>query len=322
MRKKFIFGFQILVSLGLLIWIFSRADLRAHLGRVLEEAEPGWLLAGGLVAGLGIFIGIFRWGIFVRMLGLPVTPREVFRIGMVGAFFNSFLIGAVGGDAVKVIWLAARGCRKPAALMSVAMDRMSGVGALVFCSLLFMTDRLDWLRRSVAVAGLIRFIYLYLIVIGALFALSLLLSLRGVAERIPQWGPGRKKALEFATAYRQFLVHWREALVAAGLSVFIFLSYFMTFYCAARAFRVQIPLLDFFAIMPTVDIVSAMPVSVAGFGVREHLFTVLLGDLCHVPEAQAVLISLGGALLTTAWGLGGLILLPSYRAVTRDGTAG
>jgi glycosyltransferase 2 family protein len=303
MQKKLLLIFQILVSVGLLGWLFSRQDLRAQFLKVVLQAHPGWLLAGLFVAGIGNFIGIFRWGIFVKILDLPVSTRDVLRIG---------------GDAVKVVWLAARGCKKSSALMSVAMDRMSGIAALIFCSLLFMVERLDWLRQSPAVAGLIRFIFIYLIAISVLFALSLVLALRGIAERIPQWGPGRKQMLEFATAYRQFIEHWRESLIASGLTIFIFISYFTTFFCAARAFGVKVPLLDFFAIMPTVDIISALPVSVGGFGVREHLFTLLLGDLCHVASAQAVLISLGGALLTMAWGLGGLLALPSFRQATKN----
>lgn len=318
MQKKLIIVFQILISLGLLIWLFLREDLRTQLGQVIAQADPAWLVAGLLVAGFGNFLGIFRWGIILKMLDVIITKRNVFRMGLVGLFFNSFLIGAIGGDAVKAIWLAARGCKKSSALMSVGMDRMSGIPALIFCSMLFMTQRLDWLRQSAVVAGLTHLIFSYLIVIGVLFLLSLLLALKGVTERIPERGPGRLKMIELATAYRQFIVHWRETMLTTGVSVFMFVSYYATFYCAARAFGVQVPVLDFFAFMPTVDIVSALPVSAGGFGVREQLFTVLLGDLCQVEAAKAVLISITGALLTMAWGLGGLIVLPSYRQATQN----
>ena len=42
------------------------------------------------------------------------------------------------------------------------------------------------------------------------------------------------------------------------------------------------------------------------------------GTPASKPSAQAVLISLGGAFLTMAWGLAGLIALPSYRLAQRD----
>ncbi len=316
MKKKLLLIVQLLVSLGLLTWLFQRNDLRDQIGKVFFHAHAEWLLLGFLIAGFGNFLGIYRWGIFVKMLGLALTRNEVFRMGLVGLFFNNFLVGAVGGDAVKVVWLAARGRKKAHALMSVAMDRMSGILALVFCSLLFMTPRLEWLRQSHAVAGLIKVIFIYLLTIGGLFLISLAVASKGLAKYIPEWGPGRKQMMELEDGYRKFIGHWRQTLIAGGVSVFMFVAYFMTFYCAARAFDVRVPVLDFLAIMPTVDIVAALPLSVGGFGVREHLFTLLLGDLCGVPSAQSVLVSLGGALLTMIWGLGGLLVLPSYRRAT------
>ena len=318
MKRKVFLAIQILVSLVLLAWLFQHQNFRVRMGQILAEAHPGWLLLGFLIAGIGSFLGIFRWGIFVQMLGLQINNREIVRMGLVALFFNNFLIGTVGGDAVKVIWLASRGKSKSLALMSVAMDRMSGIMALVFCSFLFMIPRLDWLRQSEAVAALTRVIFVFLFVITGLFFLSLIGAYKKPARWLPERFPGRTKMIEMETAYGSFLPHWRSALVAGGISVFMFVTYYLTFYCAARAFDVKIPILDFVALMPTVDIISALPLSVGGFGVREHLFTVLLGDLCSVPSAQAVLISLGGAFLTMAWGLAGLIALPSYRLAQRD----
>jgi len=219
MKKKLLLLFQVLVSLGLLAWLFGRKDLRGRFAEVITHAHSGWLLLGFLVAGFGIFLGIFRWGIILRMLGLEVSTRDLLRMGLVGLFFNSFLLGAIGGDAVKVLWLAGRGHRKALALMSVAMDRMSGVAALVFCSFLFMTPRLDWLRQSATVASLVQVIYGFVLALAGLLVLSLFLAAKELATRIPTGAPARAQLVEFELAYRQFLEHRRESWLAAGVSV-------------------------------------------------------------------------------------------------------
>ena len=77
------------------------------------------------------------------------------------------------------------------------------------------------------------------------------------------------------------------------------------------------PVVEFFALMPAVDIISALPISLGGFGVREQLFVTLLADLWEVPAAQAVSISLGGALLSMLWGLFGVVVLPGYQRAAR-----
>jgi uncharacterized protein (TIRG00374 family) len=317
MKKWLPLLLQTLVSAGLLAWIFWRPEFRAQAWQVVTSADPFWLAAGFLVAGVGNFLGVARWAVFLRVLRISLPAWEVLRLSFIGLLFNNFLVGAVGGDAVKVVWLAAKGHNKTSALLSVLMDRMSGLGALVLCSLTFMLWRLDWLMGSAVVAGVIKFVFVYLAVVVVLLVFSFVISARGLTDRLPAWLPARRTILEFTSAYIQFVAAWRQTLFASFLSVFILLAYFATFYCSARAFGVQIPVVDFFAFMPAVDIISALPVSLGGLGVREQLFATVLGDLCGVPTAQAVSVSLGGAVLSMVWGLFGLALLPSYRQAVK-----
>lgn len=309
--------FQSLVSVALLAWIFWSEDFRNRIWQVLTSAHLGWLTAGLLVAGAGNLLGVVRWGIFLRVLGIRLAPWDVLRLSFVGLFFNAFLVGVVGGDAVKVVWLAAKGQRKTAALLSVLMDRMSGFGALIICSLVFMSLRLDWLTRSALVAGLIKGVFVYLLLILVLMAVSFLMSAKGLTSRLPRRFPFRAMIIEFTEAYLQFVIAWRQTLLASLLSIGMLLAYFLTFYLSARAFGLEVPIGEFFAFMPAVDIISALPISLGGFGVREQLFATVLGELWGVPAAQAVSVSLGGALLSMLWGLCGLALLPAYHQAAR-----
>lgn len=307
---------QSLVSVGFLVWIFGKPDLREQAWQVLTKSQPGWLLAGFLLAGFCNFIGVFRWALFLNLLGIRLPAWEILRLSFIGLFFNNFLVGAVGGDAVKVVWLAAKGHPKARALLTVLMDRMSGLGALVIGSLTFILLRLDWLMQSAIVAGVIKFVFVYLGIVALLTVVSFLgVKYRGPDRMLPQGFPGRENLKEFTDAYLLFITGWRQTLAASLLSGVILIGHFLTFYCSARAFGVNIPVLDFFAFMPAVDILSALPISLGGLGVREQLFVTIMGDLCSVPEAQAVSISLAGALLSMVWGLFGLALLPAYHRV-------
>jgi uncharacterized protein (TIRG00374 family) len=315
MRRWIPLFLQTLISAAFLVWIFWNEDFRIRTWHVLTSAHPAWLAAGFLAAGAGNLLGVVRWGIFLRVLGVRLPSWDVFRLSFVGLFFNSLLVGAVGGDAVKVVWLAAKGHRKTAALLSVLMDRMSGLGALILCSIIFMLLRLDWLMRSPVVAGFIKAVFIYLFAIVALAGFSFVMSAQGLTHRLPLRFPGRKTIIEFTEAYLKFISSWRETLVASVLSIAMLLAYFFTFFFSARAFGLQVPIGEFFAFMPVVDIISALPISLGGFGIREQLFVTLLGQLWDAPAAQAVSISLGGALLALLWGIFGLALLPAYQEV-------
>jgi uncharacterized membrane protein YbhN (UPF0104 family) len=89
--------------------------------------------------------------------------------------------------------------------------------------------------------------------------------------------------------------------------------YFLTYYCSARAYGMEVPMGQFLALMPAVDLISGLPVSLGGLGVREGLFVFLLGNLASVSGPLAVSISLGGYLMSALWGIPGAF----YWAVNR-----
>ena len=68
------------------------------------------------------------------------------------------------------------------------------------------------------------------------------------------------------------------------------LATFTTFLCAAYALGAQVPLINFFAVMPIERTISALPISFAGIGFREKVLQIMLHGLCGVPEATAILI--------------------------------
>ena len=150
-----------------------------------------------------------------------------------------------------------------------------------------------------------------------LLSATFALAHRGLTPKFPKHEPTREKIRETSLAYLKFVQEWRQTLVASLLSAVILITHFFTFYFSARAFDADIPLPDFFALMPAVDIISALPISLGGLGVREQLFVTALGELSGIPAAQAVSISLGGAVITLLCGLVGLAFLPSYRRVTK-----
>jgi glycosyltransferase 2 family protein len=189
---------------------------------------------------------------------------------------------------------------------------MSGFAALILCSLIFILWRLPWLMQSASVAGLIKAVFIYLLAITGLMAFSFVISAKGLTRRLPPDFPGRKLIVEFTEAYFRFVSSWRETSVASLLSVVMLLAYFLTFYFSARAFGLRVPVGEFFAFMPVVDVIAALPISLGGFGVREQLFATVLAELWNAPAAQAVSISLAGGSLALLWGLFGLALLPGY----------
>ena len=77
--------------------------------------------------------------------------------------------------------------------------------------------------------------------------------------------------------------------------------------------RVSVPLFEFCAIMPIINTLSSLPISVGGVGVREGLFQTLLNTLCDVKKGDAVVISLLGFAMVLFWAICGGIINLFYR---------
>ena len=83
-------------------------------------------------------------------------------------------------------------------------------------------------------------------------------------------------------------------------------------YLLALDARVDISLLDCLLILPPVMLISALPISIAGWGVREGAMIVGLG-LAGVPGEQALALSIQFALAGSAVSLLGAI--PWFRTI-------
>jgi hypothetical protein len=103
----------------------------------------------------------------------------------------------------------------------------------------------------------------------------------------------------------------RPILICLGIiaSIGATLAHFSTYFFSAKAFAVSLCMMDIFAIMPVVDTLVAIPITLFGIGLRETLFQELLGTIYSVPGGAAALISVGGfGLQATVSILGGLLV--------------
>lgn len=327
MKKTLLTLLQIAVTVGLLWYVFRDPAKRAEMLATLRGADTRWLLAGILIYGVVEFLAGVRWVLLLRVQGVGLSVGRTFALLLIGLFFNFFLPSGTGGDVVKIYYLLKETHGQRAlALLSVLMDRILGLAGLILLAGLIVAWRWDWLLSTPTTAhGVWTTLF---ILSSAVFgiAFSFIVTGYGLVHRLPERFPGRERLAELALAYNLYARAWRSSLAGLALSLISHVGYFGVFYCAARSFAsegVKIPSLpDLIAVLPVVNTIAAMPISLGGLGVREGLFQVFLGQLCGVSEALAVLISSTGYLLTLAWGVvGGLIYLcyrPSEHARMRE----
>ena len=101
-----------------------------------------------------------------------------------------------------------------------------------------------------------------------------------------------------------------SGLVKAGsLAIAVQITMVLTNICAARAMGLNVTDIQLFIAIPLTAIITALPVSINGLGIREAAYATLLA-LFGIPAEQAVALSLVMTAAIVGWSLiGGLIFI-------------
>jgi glycosyltransferase 2 family protein len=295
--RAVIVALKLLIAVGLVAFVASTTDLELLLQRVSHLSVVS-LVAGTALVLLWASLNTLRWGLVLRGLGQPRPARETWTLGMVGLFFSQFLPSSIGGDAVRIALINRRGVPLDVAFGSTLTDRAV---ALLFFALVLVV-------AAPAIAGLLHDWRLS----GAVCGAALVVCAAGAVPLLPvAWQrlmPRWLKPLGAAVEHYRFtLLHspYRAALLGLSALAYIFPS--LTFYVFARDLGVGLSLVDCLLLVPPVILAMAVPISFAGWGVREVGIVALFGAV-GVAAADSLVMSVAFGATSAAGGLiGGVV---------------
>jgi uncharacterized membrane protein YbhN (UPF0104 family) len=317
-RESARFAFRFGVSFLLLAFLLRQvdaADVATRLGSL--SAGSVSLVASLLLA--QALAGALRWWVVIGLFDSGVDFFTALRLLYIGLFFNQTLPSSIGGDAVRVWMLHREGLPSADALFSVALDRLAALIGLVLIvaaslPLLFAVVPDSAARWALAVP-------MGLVTAGTIG----LLTIRGrLAEWLGRHRATRPLAALAADARRLFLKPATGA-AAAGLSLVIQGLTVACVFVLALALGVQVSFVECLVLVPPVILLLAVPISFAGWGVRETAMVVAFG-YAGVPQPEAVAVSIAVGVSAMVFALpGGLVWLLSRApeatpAARTDGT--
>lgn len=294
-----------LVTLGLIWLIVDKVEF-AEVAARLRQMDIGWLGAACLLMLLQYATAALRWSLILRALEDRLPARKIIEIFLIGLFFNQALPSSIGGDALRIWRGYNAGLPLSRAVSSVLLDRALGFVALFVLAALglpwsfgLLHDQpLRWLTPAMALAAFV--------------ALALLLML----DRLPHaWRRFRlvRGLAGLARDGRRVLLHPVTLGAMLAVSLASALSVVTVFYALAAALGLDLSILSCLLLVPVVLTVTAVPISLAGWGVREGAAIFLFG-LVGMEQHDALAISLCYGLLAAATSLpGGIVWL-----VTRE----
>jgi hypothetical protein len=293
-NKIFLIILKLVISSGLLYVVLSKTGLEKVLNTLKTMSIPAFISAI-LLSIFAQVISTVRWKLFLPGVN---GMRRLFSLYMIGSFFNIFLPGVIGGDAVKGYYLYQATGKGSLSLASIFMDRYIGfVGLITICAVAFPFG-FTYLAGS-PVTWL-----LPLIVLSFIGASLLIFGLR-LGQRI-------RFLSEF---YTYFHAYWHQKKVIGKtftLSVLVQFAGIFAVYLLALGLGQNVPFLAFLIFLPLIILFTTIPISISGLGVRESA-SVLLFGLIGIRAEVATAISLSWFLSMSAAGLIGFIEYIRYK---------
>lgn len=284
------------VLIGIVLRAFDVRGVVAHIAKV----DVLTLL---MVVALALSIAVLhtlRWLAVVNANGSRLPFKTALQVVLIGHFFNQALPSSVGGDAVR-IWCAYRaGLTFGAAANTVIIDR----AVTLFSLLVLSAAGLPWLF-DIVTDPVARWA-LSTVICAGVAGFGAFLAIRRLPQVVTRWRAVRA-LLALAALARNVMFNARYALPAILLSVASFIGFAVIVACLARAMQVEVRVLDCILLVPPVILVTVVPISIAGWGVREGAMVVAFGFI-NVPASAAFAVSVLFGLTLAAASLPGALL--------------
>jgi uncharacterized protein (TIRG00374 family) len=296
---------KVVVSVSLLGYLFSKVDLQ-EVQDTLGRASYGYLFSAVAVLLLQAVAGAVRWSMVIKIISSRVRLRVAVQILFIGLFFNQTLPSSIGGDAMRVWRIRHHGFPLRTAINSVLLDRLIALVALA----LFMLISYPVLHQLVDSPLLRLAVVMAALVLIAGFAM--LYYFRKIPRRFYGWRI-TEELRHISTKAHQITRTPRRAIEIVMLSLVMHAMTGMAIYEVARGLGLSIGLLECVVLTPPILLITVLPISMAGWGVREAGMVTALA-FAGIAANDALIVSiLFGLLLMLISIPGGVFWLYTHR---------
>lgn len=260
--------FRFFVTTILILYLLIKIDLQ-KLWVIFSNMNIFLFFLASFLYLLSSVISTIRWRLFVP-LNSSLSLKKLFSLYMIGSFFNIFLPGIMGGDLVKIIILRkAIGLKD--AIGSVFIERYIGLFALLLLgfSFFFIYKKLmteNWTLYFVPISFFLLFLGTFLLFLSDKFSFI---------SNLKKYVFSFKKGVFFKAFFYSLLI--QLVVIVSVYFVFIGVEAPIKFY-------------EVVIYLPLVIILTMLPISISGIGVREWSFLFFFGNSIGNEKALAVSI--------------------------------
>ena len=277
---------QLFVSVGGFVYIFHKIPFADVIQNWNVSMTP-WIMAMLVAATLIMVIQANRWkGLSVQ--GPEIPFKTYYAYTALGYFFNNLLPTGFGGDAVKSLAFGKEFHQTSQSVSAVLLARIQGLLAMFLCFFIALPFALN--KAEIPLSYTI-------IMTVALLACMVFILLCLFSDKFPiphfvtdklTFIPKMQKSLSIYRQYKkQLLLSSLDSLWIQLLTLFIAYAYF-------KAVGVDIDISILVVFTSITIVVSMLPISLNGIGVREGIQVALFTGILGIPAPVVLAAGLLG----------------------------
>lgn len=309
LRKVLIVAAKIVVAAALLGWVVSRVDRQRFIASIagVREGLLCCALAGFAVA---LLLSASRLCYLLRLQQISIRFWEVVRLTFLGQFFNAVVMGTVGGDLVKMYYVAKHTPKKACVVVSVFVDRMTGLmGLTAMAAILLLVAAAGNLKgveklhkSAIAVAAAVAAITFGMAFLLSgrfrrLFHLQKLYSRFPIAHHISAAG-------DAVRVYRRRPASLAKAVMITFCVQIVWVGSVMLI---GKSLSLETPWYDYYLYVPLIYIIGAVPISPGGVGLVEWAYRMFFVSAV-VQSSEVLALAVIVRLAQMFWGLPGVVV--------------
>lgn len=293
----------------LLLWvIFSHINLSNVKSHLADLTFVGAMMVGALMV-LHAILSAVRWQVLISHFGGTMKLGPAISAVLIERFVNQAVPSPVAGDGARFVELMRNGQNMRVGVYSIVIDRLFALGG-IFGVVTITLPLAPWVIKSGHIFNSILAIAVVPVVLIAILALV----------RRSWWENLRKLPLlhypiGLVMRIRDIVITPRKFIVSACLSVLVQMLPIPCFLILASDLHIPLMATDAAVIVPVIVLAGVLPISIAGWGVREGAAVVLMSQVNMAPADAVSLSVLFGLITLVTSCFGGIVWLMAHHRV-------
>ena len=283
---------KLAVSIGLILLLVHHVD-SSRLFQWIAIADYKLAALAVVVLSLQLWVAALRWGQVAQIFTATLSQLTLWRYCLVAQCFSQLLPSSVGADAIRIWLLYREGMAVRSAVLCTLCDRLWGVGALLLMVVTVMaTPAVEKIAEN-------QRLILVLLVSAGLAALIGVL----VLGFLPRAWFERTRVLRIARELSDSMrvaCELRRLVRIGPASVLIHGCSIVAIWLLAKAISLDVDVVVLGGMTVIALFAATLPISIAGWGVREGVLVALLRSSGIAPEGALALSLLFGVALVIA----------------------